>query len=80
MARNWDVDVARFLIHYGADINHRDKWGRTPLHLAAAVNHYDMVDFLIRNGGNIGWNFMIQLLLTYRNLLSTNTIPLIDSE
>ena len=53
VARNWSVDVARFLMHYGADINHTDKWGRTPLHLAAAVNHYDMVEFLIQNGGNI---------------------------
>ena len=53
VARNWNVDVARFLMHYGADINHKDQWGRTPLHLAAAVNHYEMVEFLIQNGGNI---------------------------
>lgn len=51
VARNWNPDVAKFLMSYGADANHPDRWGRTPLHLAAATNHYEMVDFLLCSGG-----------------------------
>ena len=51
VARNWNVDVAKFLISYGGDVNQPDRYGRTPLHLAAASNHPEMVDFLLRNGG-----------------------------
>ena len=52
VARNWNVDVAKFLIMYGGDANYPDKWGRTPLHLAAATNHADMVECLMSLGGN----------------------------
>lgn len=52
VARNWNVDVAKFFIEKGADINKGDHWGRTPLHLCAAVNHVEMVEYLINNGGN----------------------------
>ena len=51
VARNWNTDVAKFLISHGGDPNQPDKMGRTPLHLAAATNHADIVDFLIKGGG-----------------------------
>ena len=51
VARNWNVDVAKFLIVFGGDPNHGDKWGRTPLHLAAATNHAEMVQCLLSMGG-----------------------------
>jgi ankyrin repeat protein len=34
----------------GADVNQSDKFGRSPLHVAAAVNYSEMVEFLIQNG------------------------------
>ncbi|XP_046860869.1 transient receptor potential channel pyrexia-like isoform X4 [Xenia sp. Carnegie-2017] len=37
----------------GADINKQDKFGRSPLHVAAAVDYDRMVEFLIKNGANI---------------------------
>ena len=46
VARNWNIDVAKFFIEHHADVNKSDHWGRTPLHLAAAVNHYKMVKYL----------------------------------
>ena len=48
----WHTDVARFLLEHGADINHPDHLGRTPLHVAAAVDYPEMCDLLIERGGN----------------------------
>ena len=63
VARNWNPDVAKFLINRGADPNKKDKWGRTPLHLAAATNHADMVDFLIKNGGEAPFFLLLRIFL-----------------
>ena len=49
--RDWHTDVARFAINRGADVNHADKYGRTPLHLVAAINYAEMLEVLIQNGG-----------------------------
>ena len=37
----------------GADLNQQDKFGRSPLHVAAAVDYADMVRFLVKNGADI---------------------------
>lgn len=37
----------------GANINQQDKYGRSPLHVSAAVDYVEMVDFLISKGAEI---------------------------
>lgn len=37
----------------GADINQQDKYGRAPLHVSAAVNYVEMVEFLVSKGANV---------------------------
>ena len=37
----------------GANVNIADKFGRTPLHVAAASDHQDMVKLLVDNGANV---------------------------
>ena len=37
----------------GADINQQDKFGRSPLHVAAAVDYADMVRFLVKHKADI---------------------------
>lgn len=42
-----------FMTFPGADINQQDKYGRSPLHVSAAADHADMVEFLLHKGANI---------------------------
>ena len=46
-------DIARTLIHYGANINVRNKHGRTSLHYAAWVGNTNMVGILLGLGANV---------------------------
>ena len=57
VARAWHVDVAQFLIDQKANINVADNYGRTPLHVAAAVDYPEMVNFLIKMGGRCTLSF-----------------------
>ena len=51
IVRDWNTDVAKFVILQGSDINSSDDYGRTPLHVAAAANYPLMIEFLVSNGG-----------------------------
>ena len=37
----------------GANVNQQDQYGRSPLHVAAAVDYAEMVEFLLQNGADI---------------------------
>ena len=50
-AREWNTDLVYFLMHYGAAIDVPDKYGRTPLFVAAAVNYTEMVQWLLDHDG-----------------------------
>jgi len=52
-ARNGHVEVARFLLGKGADINCRGFFGAPGLHWAAINGHKAMVEFLIANGADL---------------------------
>jgi ankyrin repeat protein len=52
-ARNGHVEVARFLLGKGADINCRGFFGAPGLHWAAINGHKTMVEFLIANGADL---------------------------
>lgn len=40
-----------FMIERGSNVNQADLYGRTPLHVAAAVDFPDMIKVLLENGG-----------------------------
>ena len=41
------------LLSSGANVNHQDIFGRSPLHVAAAVDYASMVECIVQNGGDI---------------------------
>ena len=50
--------VLQFIYYFyfpktGANVNHQDKFGRSPLHVAAAVDYATMVEFILQHGGDI---------------------------
>ena len=48
-----DRDVIRFLLDQGAEINHQDEMGRTPLIMAISYDNRIMVKLLIANGADV---------------------------
>lgn len=52
-SRNGHVEVARFLLEKGADINYRGFFGAPGLHWAAINGHKPMLEFLIANGADL---------------------------
>lgn len=51
VAREWNVDVAQFLFQQGIMIDVADKYGRTPLMVAASSNNVEMITWLVNHGG-----------------------------
>ena len=51
VAREWSIDVAQACLERFADIDKPDSYGRSPLHLACAVNYPEMIEWLVSNGG-----------------------------
>ncbi|XP_066929755.1 uncharacterized protein [Clytia hemisphaerica] len=52
VAREWNVDVAQFLFQQGIMIDVADKYGRTPLMVAASSNNVEMMTWLVNNGAD----------------------------
>ena len=50
---SWFVRCALIYI-LGANINQQDRYGRAPLHVAAAVNYTEMIEFLLKQEADIG--------------------------
>ena len=44
------IDIVRFLVEFGCDVNAQDSDGWTPLHCAASCNNLEMVKFLVDMG------------------------------
>ena len=51
LARGWSVSAGQAVVDRGLDLSLADVYGRTPLHLACAVNHPSMAKWLIEAGG-----------------------------
>ena len=47
------IEVVRFLVENGADVNARDKGDDTALHDAAFEGHIEVVRFLLENGADV---------------------------
>ena len=62
VCREWNTDLAEFLKFRGVHIDAEDKYGRTPMFVAVAANHTEMVEWLIMHGGQ----FFIILLWSKR--------------
>jgi ankyrin repeat protein len=47
------IEIAKFLLSEGLEIDARNKWNETPLHCAAWKGHAEFAKFLIFNGARI---------------------------
>ena len=52
-AQRGDLDIVRFLLERGADINARNDYGKTACRLAAADHRDEVVAFLREQGGEM---------------------------
>jgi len=50
-SREGNLDVIKFLVDKGADVNSKDKDGYAPLNRAALAGHLDIVKYLVNKGG-----------------------------
>lgn len=53
IVRDWHTDVVLFAIRNNADVNAQDNLGRSPLHLAAALNGAETTRLLLLNGAKV---------------------------
>jgi pimeloyl-ACP methyl ester carboxylesterase len=51
-AKHKNIEMATFLIEFGADLDLSDENGSTALHIAVSQNHYEFVHLLIQSGCN----------------------------
>ena len=52
-ARDGHVEIARFLLQNGAEVNARDRWDRTPLHSTSISGHVDILHLHVENGADL---------------------------
>lgn len=50
---NGSLDVVKFLVEKGVDINATSLDGRTPLHFAASNGNFEVVEVLVTGGADI---------------------------
>ena len=50
------LNVVKWLIQYGADVNARDNLRETPLHYAAALGHAEVAEYLLQHGALVDAN------------------------
>ena len=48
-----NLDVVKFLLEKGADIEAKDTYGNTPLILASVYNRFEIIKLLLEKGANI---------------------------
>lgn len=49
------IPAVRYLVEeLGADVNHADSWGYTPLHYAASRGDNEMIEYLVSQGADVG--------------------------
>jgi serine/threonine protein kinase len=47
------IQLAKIIITNGVNVNAKDEYGNTPLHMAVYNENYELIDLLIRKGANI---------------------------
>ncbi len=52
-SRQGHLEIVKYLLERGSDVEAQDTFGQTPLHLAAKWNQYEIVKFLLEKGADL---------------------------
>lgn len=52
-ARDGNLQVVRYMVDHGENVNCKDGKGRTPLHFAAENGHLEVVKFLVEHSAHV---------------------------
>lgn len=55
------LDVVKFLVSKGADINYRNEYGQSALSNSAQLDHFDITYFLLQNGADYKYPIFLRL-------------------
>lgn len=57
-AKRNDLEVTKELLKHGLHVDSKDRHGLTPIQVALAENHQEMVELLVMNGAEIGTDYV----------------------
>ena len=57
-SENGDLNIVNILLSHGAQINYKDRFSQTALHMAVKNRHEAVVDFLLLKGAKVNINYV----------------------
>lgn len=75
---NNNLEFSKRIIEMGADVNHKDSLGRSPLSIACFYGFLDLVSLLLENGALIDESSMKRAYYGWDGGIQTEVLDLLD--
>ncbi|KAG6823702.1 hypothetical protein H0H87_000480 [Tephrocybe sp. NHM501043] len=53
VAQQGHLEIIKFLVEHGANVNAKGRWDETPIHKSAEQGHHEIVKFLVEHGADV---------------------------